>query len=102
MTQREEILDRKPKTEKKVKKPSLYKVFILNDDYTTMEFVIQILQTIFRKTLEEAEQITIDVHNTGKGLAGIYTFDIAETKAQEVIFTARKSRFPLIAIIEKE
>lgn len=86
----------------KLFKPPLYKVYILNDDYTTMDFVVHILEKIFNKNKVEATQIMLYVHNNGKGLAGIYPKDIAETKVSQVHHLARKAGFPLRCAIEKE
>lgn len=82
--------------------PPLYKVYLLNDDYTTMDFVVFILEHIFHKPKLEATQIMLHVHHNGKGLAGIYPKDIAETKVNEVHRLARSSGFPLMCEIEKE
>ncbi|MFO0752343.1 MAG: ATP-dependent Clp protease adapter ClpS [Thermodesulfovibrionales bacterium] len=90
------------KERRKAKKPPLYRVFLLNDDYTTMDFVVHILETIFRKSPVEATRIMLHVHKSGKGLAGVYTRDIAETKIAEVHGLARKSSFPLQCTMEKE
>ena len=73
------------KEKPKAKKPSMYAVILINDDYTPMEFVIYVLQTIFKKTYDEAKKIMLKVHNEGKGICGIYALDIAETKANQVI-----------------
>lgn len=86
----------------KAKRPPLYKVLLLNDDYTTMEFVVYILETIFNKSPVEAVQIMLNVHKNGSGVAGIYTKDIAETKIKVVLELARKNDFPLQCIMEKE
>lgn len=86
----------------KTKKPSLYKVFLLNDDYTTMEFVVHILEKVFRKSRVEATEIMLQVHKNGKGLAGIYTKDIAETKVANVQELARENQYPLRCLMEKE
>ncbi len=86
----------------KTKKPSLYKVFLLNDDYTTMEFVVFVLEKVFRKSPAEAMQTMLHVHKKGIGLAGLYTREIAETKIAEVHERARASEFPLMCIMEKE
>ncbi|MCC6346755.1 MAG: ATP-dependent Clp protease adapter ClpS [Nitrospirales bacterium] len=86
----------------KTKKPPLYRVFLLNDDYTTMDFVIHILEHIFKKSPVEATRIMLHVHKNGRGLAGVYTRDIAETKIAEVHGLARKSSFPLQCTMEKE
>ena len=86
----------------KVELPKKYKVLLHNDDYTTMEFVIFILQSVFRKTLEEAEKIMLEVHRTGVGLCGIYTFEIAESKSKKVQQLARLHSHPLLCSIEPE
>jgi len=85
-----------------VKVPSLYKVFLLNDDYTTMDFVTHILENLFHKSPMEATQIMLHVHKNGKGLAGIYTRGIAETKVSSVEEQSRQSGFPLKCTMEKE
>ncbi len=85
-----------------VKSPSLYKVFLLNDDYTTMDFVVHVLETIFSKTPGEATQIMLSVHKKGSGLCGVYTREIAETKVSAVHDLARTNGFPLKCIMEKE
>ena len=85
-----------------IKAPSLYKVFLLNDDYTTMDFVIHILENIFHKKLVEATQIMLHVHKNGKGLAGVYTREIAETKIAKVDELSQKNGFPLKCAMEKE
>ena len=84
------------------KPPPLFKVFLLNDDYTTMEFVVHILENIFRKSSVEAAQIMLHVHKNGKGLAGIYTRGIAETKVAKVDELAKLNEFPLKCSMEKE
>lgn len=86
----------------KVKKPTLYKVLLHNDDYTPMDFVTYILMQVFGKSREESEQIMLTVHTTGIGLCGIYTFDIARTKQHQVEDTARKNDHPLKCTIEPE
>jgi ATP-dependent Clp protease adaptor protein ClpS len=86
----------------KVTLPPLFKVLLLNDDYTTMEFVIHILEKIFHKRPLEASQIMLHVHKNGRGLAGIYTREIAETKIEAVHAMAEFSSFPLRCIMEKE
>lgn len=90
------------KSRPKTKKPSLYKVFLVNDDYTTMEFVVHILEKIFRKSRVEATEIMLHVHKNGAGLAGVYTKDIAETKVASVQELARKNQYPLRCLMEKE
>lgn len=86
----------------KTQKPSLYKVILLNDDYTPMDFVIYILKTFFHKNEQEAQRIMMQVHNDGKGLAGIYPYDIAETKVAQVTMQAQKNQYPLKCILEKD
>jgi ATP-dependent Clp protease adaptor protein ClpS len=90
------------KTRPKIKKPSLYKVIMLNDDYTPMEFVILVLQEFFRKSQEEATQIMLHVHQRGVGVCGVYTYEVAETKATQVMDLARKNQHPLQLQLEKE
>ncbi|HXX54353.1 MAG TPA: ATP-dependent Clp protease adapter ClpS [Thermodesulfovibrionales bacterium] len=94
--------DRETKTEEEVKSPSLYKVFLLNDDYTTMDFVILILEEVFHKPSAEAAQIMLHVHKKGIGLCGVYTRDIAETRVTRVHELARQRGFPLMCTMEKE
>lgn len=88
--------------ETKLKHPKKYKVLILNDDYTSMEFVIEVLMTIFHKTYQEAELIMLEVHKKDKGVCGIYTNEIAETKVMQVHKQAREHGFPLRAEMEEE
>ena len=91
-------LDIKPKT----KIPSLYRVLMMNDDYTPMEFVIEVLEKFFQKNREEATQIMLHVHQRGVGVCGIYAYDLAETKATQVMNYARKYEHPLQVQLEKE
>ncbi len=86
-------------TEKK--QPRLYKVLLLNDDYTTMEFVVLVLEEVFQKSPAEAFRIMMQVHVNGRGLAGIYPWEVAETKAETVISMARDAGFPLKAVTEE-
>jgi len=88
------------KSEVELKEPPLYRVILHNDDYTTMDFVVEILETIFLKTKEEAIGLMLKIHNEGKAVCGVYTFEIAETKAQQVKQLARENSFPLLATIE--
>jgi ATP-dependent Clp protease adaptor protein ClpS len=90
------------KTRQETKKPELYKVFLLNDDYTTMDFVVEVLETIFHKQPAEAYRIMMMVHTQGKGLCGVYPHEVAETKVATVIERARASGFPLLAAMEPE
>jgi ATP-dependent Clp protease adaptor protein ClpS len=90
------------KTRPKTKKPSLYKVLLLNDDYTPMEFVVHILEKIFGKTREEAVEVMLHVHRHGVGVCGLFTFEVAETKVTQVIEFARRHQHPLQCTMEKE
>ncbi len=90
------------KTRQKTTRPAMYKVFLLNDDYTTMEFVVEVLETIFGRSKVESTSIMIHVHRNGKGLAGVYTREIAETKIAQVHAQARENGFPLKCDMEKE
>lgn len=94
-----QILSQKSRV--KVKKPKQYKVIMHNDDYTTMEFVIEVLVRIFHKKLEEAEKIMLDVHKVGKGVAGIYSYDIAMTKANTAMSWAKEEGFPFKLSVEE-
>lgn len=89
------------KSKIKTKKPKHYKVVMHNDDYTTMEFVVDILMNIFNKKLEEANKIMIDVHKRGKGIAGIYPYDIAVTKVSTAMAIAEEEGFPFKLTIEE-
>jgi ATP-dependent Clp protease adaptor protein ClpS len=97
-------LDKALETEKQqeVTSPPLYRVFLLNDNYTTMDFVVHTLENIFHKSVVEATQIMLHVHNHGKGLAGVYSHEIAETKIQAVHDLAHQNGFPLKCAMEKE
>ncbi len=90
------------KTRPKVKKPSLYKVLMLNDDYTPMEFVVHVLESFFHKNREEATQIMMHVHRKGVGICGVYTYEVAETKVAQVVDFARKHEHPLQLTLEKD
>ncbi|MFN3233635.1 MAG: ATP-dependent Clp protease adapter ClpS [Alphaproteobacteria bacterium] len=90
------------KTRTKTEKPSLYKVLLLNDDYTPMEFVVHILERFFNKNREEATNIMLTVHQKGIGVCGVYTFEVAETKVTQVIDYARRHEHPLQCTLEKE
>lgn len=84
-----------------IREPKKYQVYLLNDDYTSMDFVIDILMGIFRKSYSEAHQIMLQVHQGGRGLCGIYSYEIAETKIHQVSSLARESGFPLKAAMEE-
>ena len=92
------ILDSRTET----KKPSMYKVIMLNDDYTPMEFVVHVLQKFFGRSADESTQIMLNVHQRGVGVCGVYSFEIAESKAQKTIDYARKNDHPLQLQLEKE
>ncbi|MCP4789320.1 MAG: ATP-dependent Clp protease adapter ClpS [Gammaproteobacteria bacterium] len=87
-------------TEKKLQPPAMYKVILINDDYTPMEFVIDILISFFRHNEEQATQIMLAVHTQGKGVCGIFTKDIAETKAAQVNQYSRQNKHPLLCEVE--
>lgn len=86
----------------KVKRPSLYKVILLNDDFTPMDFVVYVLKSFFNKTDDEAHDIMMQVHKDGAGVAGVYTFEIAEMKSAQVNMVAKDNQHPLKSVIEKE
>jgi ATP-dependent Clp protease adaptor protein ClpS len=87
------------KTEKK--EPTQYKVVLINDDYTTMEFVVQILESVFQRSPAEAFRIMMHVHQNGRGIAGVYPWEVAETKVETVTTLAREAQFPLRATLEE-
>ena len=89
------------KVKPKTKKPSLYKVLMLNDDYTPMEFVVHVLERFFSKTREEATKIMLHVHQQGVGICGVFSYEIAETKVMQVMDCARQDQHPLQCTIEK-
>ena len=89
-------------TKKAVKKPPLYKVLLHNDDFTTMEFVVYVLRTVFHKTEADAVHIMLAVHQQGVGVAGVYTYEIAEAKVGKVTQLARANEFPLLCTLEEE
>jgi ATP-dependent Clp protease adaptor protein ClpS len=88
-------------SKRKLKPPPVYRVLLHNDDYTTMEFVVEILQTVFHRSLTEATQIMLHVHRTGIGVAGVYTYEVAETKVAMVEAMARHHEFPLKCTMEE-
>ena len=94
-----EVLE-KPKI--KTRKPKLFHVILYNDDYTTMEFVVYVLQTVFQKGPAQAFRIMMDVHRRGRGVCGAYSYEIAETKVSQVMDHARKNQHPLQCIMEKK
>ena len=90
------------KTKPKTKTPSMYKVLMLNDDYTPMEFVVHVLEQIFGKDRTDATQIMLHVHQRGVGICGVFTYEIAETKVTQVVDYARRNQHPLQCTLEKE
>jgi ATP-dependent Clp protease adaptor protein ClpS len=90
------------RTKTRVQEPSLWKVLLLNDDYTPMEFVVQLLESVFDKSPAEAYRIMMKVHVEGRGLCGVYPFDVAETRVVTTEELARQSGFPLKAVMEQE
>src|SRR3712207_4704226 len=90
------------KTRTRTKRPSMYRVLLLNDDYTPMEFVVHVLERFFNKAREEATRIMLHVHHHGVGECGIYTYEVAETKVTQVMDFARKHQHPLQCVMEKK
>jgi ATP-dependent Clp protease adaptor protein ClpS len=90
------------KTKPKTKKPSLYKVLMLNDDYTPMDFVVHVLEQFFGKSREDATQIMLHVHRRGVGICGVFTYEVAETKVAQVVDYARQHQHPLQCTLERE
>ena len=97
--QSSDAVKERPATKKQ--EPTQYKVVLLNDDYSTMEFVVRVLESVFQKSPAEAYQIMMHVHVNGRGIAGVYPWEVAETKAETVISLARESGYPLKAITEE-
>src|SRR5271166_3968293 len=94
--------ERKTRTKSKTAKPPLYKVILLNDDYTPMEFVVEVLKAVFHKQHADATRIMLHVHQNGMGVAGVYPFEVAETKTSTVEELAREAEYPLKCVMEKE
>ncbi|MCX8124515.1 MAG: ATP-dependent Clp protease adapter ClpS [Spirochaetes bacterium] len=93
--------DLQVKKDIKVKKPRMYKVILHNDHYTTMDFVVEVLVKVFHKNIMEATELMLQVHKNGFGICGVYTYDIAQTKAQQVHTMARQREFPLKCTVEE-
>ena len=89
------------KERQQTKKPAMYRVILMNDDYTPMEFVVSVLTTVFKHSEESATRIMLNVHRNGIGVCGIYTFEIAETKVSQVMDMARRNQHPLQCTLEK-
>ena len=90
------------KSRPKTKKPAMYKVLMLNDDYTPMEFVVHVLERFFQKTREESTRIMLHVHRRGVGVCGVFTYEVAETKVTQVMDCAREHQHPLQCTLEKD
>lgn len=108
MSKRDDNVDGGPnsgvitRTRPKTKKPSMYKVLMLNDDYTPMEFVVHVLERFFGKGYEEATQIMLHVHQRGVGICGVFPYEVAETKVTQVMDLARQDQHPLQCTLEKD
>ena len=108
MSQNNQIADGEPesgvitKVAPKTKKPPMYRVLMLNDDYTPMEFVVYALEHFFNKSRQEATQIMLHVHGKGVGVCGVFTYEIAETKVNQVVNLARKNQHPLQCTMERD
>ena len=96
------VIERRTRTQSKTKRPAMYKVILLNDDYTPMEFVVELLKTVFHKPHAEATRIMLWVHQNGMGIAGVYPFEVAETKVRTVEELAHQAEYPLKCVMEKE
>ena len=96
------VVERRTRPETRTKKPPMYKVILLNDDYTPMEFVVEVLKVVFHKQHAEATRIMLHVHQNGMGIAGVYPFEVAETKTNTVEELARQAEYPLKCVMEKE
>jgi ATP-dependent Clp protease adaptor protein ClpS len=90
------------RTDKKLQRPQLYRVLLHNDDYTTRDFVVWVLEIVFHRSEVEAVQIMLHVHNNGIGVAGVYPFDVAQAKVQKVLELAEEHEFPLLSTLEPE
>jgi ATP-dependent Clp protease adaptor protein ClpS len=88
-------------SEEKVEEPPLYKVLLHNDDFTTMEFVVWVLESVFRMPEQQAIQVMLNVHLRGSGVAGVYTYEVAETKVEKATTLAREHEYPLLVTMEE-
>jgi len=100
--QRNDGTQLREKEETRTREPDMFRVVLLNDDYTTMDFVVWVIQEIFHKPAAEATRIMMDVHKKGKGIVGVYSYDIARTKAVQVKQLAKENEYPLECVVEKE
>ena len=98
----QEDWDEETITREEVKRPSMYKVILHNDDYTTMEFVIEVLKKVFHLSATESEKVMLQVHHQGSGICGVYSFEIAETKVYQATEMAKNSGHPLLCTMEEE
>ncbi len=89
-------------TQRRLKRPRLYKVILLNDDYTTMEFVVLVLEHVFHHGESTSRAIMLNIHQTGAGIAGVYTYEVAETKVQQVLELAQQNEYPLQCTMEPD
>jgi ATP-dependent Clp protease adaptor protein ClpS len=96
------VIERRTKEQVKTRKPPLYKCILLNDDYTPMEFVVEILKSVFHRSQAEATRIMLHVHQNGMGIAGVFPYEIAETKVRSVEELAKENQYPLKCVMEKE
>jgi len=92
---------KKNKTQVKIKKPDFYEVILLNDDFTTMEFVVKVLQLFFNMTKPKANKLMLKIHNDGSAVCGVYPYEVAETKVMEVINFSKQNQYPLKCIMKK-
>lgn len=95
-------IDEEIEVEIELKEPPMFKVLLHNDDYTSMDFVVEVLTNIFHKTSEQAEDIMLQIHNSDKAICGVYSFEIAQTKVQQVKLRAKQNEFPLLATMEED
>ncbi|MFT7823959.1 MAG: ATP-dependent Clp protease adaptor ClpS [Sulfurimonas sp.] len=95
-------IEEEMETSLRVEEPRMFKVLLHNDDYTSMDFVVDVLMNIFHKNAAEAEKIMIQIHEKGIGVCGVYSYEIAQTKAEQVRQKAKQSEFPLLATIEED
>ena len=102
MSRFDEERDVLTETDEKLKKPPMYRVLLHNDDFTTMEFVVHVLKTVFKRTEPESVVIMLKVHNEGVGVAGVYTYEVATMKAEKAMNMARAREFPFLCTIEEE
>jgi len=91
-----------PDLHDELEEPPQFRVYLINDNYTTMEFVVHVLMVVFRKSVQEAEQIMLKVHREGKGMCGVYPREVAETKVETVHLMAQKHEFPLKCVMEED